>query len=55
MSAMGKRYFVNAMLNVSGMISRRLDQMADAIPRTVRDAAAQAQPAVQAFRRDHEG
>jgi len=55
MSAMGKRYFVNAMLNVSGMISRRLDQTADAIPRTVHDAAAQAQPAVQAFRRDREG
>jgi hypothetical protein len=55
MSAMGKRYFVNAMLKVSGMISRRLDQTADAIPRTVQDAAAQAQPAVQAFRRDREG
>jgi hypothetical protein len=55
MSAMGKRYFVNAMLNVSGMISRRLDQTAGAIPRTVHDAAAQAQPAVQAFRKDHEG
>ena len=55
MSAMGKRYFVNAMLKVSGMISRRLDQTADAMPQTVRDAAAQAQPAVQAFRRDHEG
>ena len=55
MSAMGKRYFVNAILKVSGMISRRLDQTAEAIPRVVRDAAVQAQPAVQAFRRDHEG
>ena len=55
MSTMGKRYFVNAMLKVSGMISRRLDQTADAIPQAVRDAAVQAQPAVQAFRRDHEG
>ena len=55
MSAMGKRYFVNAMLKVSGMISRRLDQTADALPRLVRDADLQAQPAVQAFRRDHEG
>jgi hypothetical protein len=55
MSTMGKRYFVNAMLKVSGMISRRLDQTADAMPQTVRDAAAQAQPAIQAFRRDHEG
>jgi hypothetical protein len=55
MSAMGKRYFVNAILKVSGMISRRLDQTADAIPRAVRESAAQVQPAVQAFRRDHEG
>jgi hypothetical protein len=55
MSPAGKRYFVNAMLNVSGMISRRLDQTADAMPRTVHEAAVQAQPAIEAFRRDHEG
>ena len=54
MSATGKRYFVNAMLNVSGMISRRIDQTAEAIPQKVRDAATQVQPAVQAFRRDHQ-
>ena len=54
MSATGKRYFVNAMLNVSGMISRRIDQTAEAMPQKVRDAATQVQPAVQAFRRDHQ-
>jgi hypothetical protein len=55
MSPMGKRYFVNAMLKVSGIISRRLDQTAEKIPAMVREAATEAQPAVQAFRRDHEG
>jgi hypothetical protein len=55
LSPMGKRYFVNAMLKVSGMISHRIDQIAEAIPQNAREAAAQAQPAVQAFRRDHEG
>ena len=53
MSPMGKRYFVNAMLKVSGMISRRLDDR----PLRVDPAdgagalSDQAQPAVQAFRR----
>jgi len=55
MSPMGKRYFVNAMLKVSGMISRRLDQTAANIPAMARDAAVEAEPAVQAFRCDHEG
>ena len=53
MSAMGKRYFVNAMLKVSGMISHRVDETANAIPQLVRGLAPQAEPAVQAFRRDH--
>ena len=50
MSPVGKRYFVNAMLKVSGMINRRLDETAAAIPETVKSVAGQAQPAVQAFR-----
>jgi hypothetical protein len=50
MSPVGKRYFVNAMLKVSGMINRRLDETAAAIPQTVKSVAGQAQPAVQAFR-----
>lgn len=50
MSPVGKRYFVNAMLKVSGMINRRLDETAAAIPQTVKGVAGQAQPAVQAFR-----
>jgi hypothetical protein len=55
MSPVGKRYFVNAVLKVSGMISRRLDQTAAALPQTVKGLADQAEPAVQAFRRQREG
>jgi hypothetical protein len=55
MSPIGKRYFVNAMLKVSGMISRRVDETAASIPYTVRGLAREAQPAVQAFRRKHAG
>jgi len=49
MSSVGKRYFVNAMLNVAGMISRRLDETAASIPRRVRAQSDQARPAIQAF------
>lgn len=55
MSPVGKRYFVNAVLKVSGMITRRLDDTAASIPQTVQGLSGQAQPAVDAFRRQHEG
>jgi hypothetical protein len=55
MSPIGKRYFVNAILKVSGMISRRLDDTAASIPRTVKSLSDEAQPAVQAFLRKREG
>ena len=55
MSPVGKRYFVNAVLKVSGMIIYRLDQTAASIPQMVKGFSAQAQPAVDAFRRQHEG
>jgi hypothetical protein len=51
MSPLGRRYFVNAMLNVAGMISRRIDETAASIPQTVRALSDQALPAVQAFLR----
>jgi len=55
MSRVGTRYFVNAMLKVSGMINRRLDDTAASIPRTVKALADQALPAVQAFRAQPQG
>jgi hypothetical protein len=51
MSSLGRRYFVNAMLNVSGMISRRVDETAASIPQMVKALSEQALPAVQAFLR----
>jgi len=55
MSRVGTRYFVNAMLKVSGMINRRLDETAAAIPQTVRSLSDQALPAVQAFQSERQG
>jgi hypothetical protein len=55
LSPVGKRYFVNAVLKVSGMITRRLEDTAASIPQTVKGFSGQAQPAVDAFRRQHEG
>ena len=51
MSAVGRRYFVNAVLNVAGMISRRLDETAASIPHRVKALSDQALPAMQAFLR----
>lgn len=55
LSPVGKRYFVNAVLKVSGMITRRLEDTVASIPQTVKGFSGQAQPAVDAFRRQHEG
>jgi hypothetical protein len=55
LSPVGKRYFVNAMLKVSGMISKRLDDTAAGIPQMVESLSGRAEPAVQAFRRNHQG
>ncbi|PWT72476.1 MAG: hypothetical protein C5B46_06755 [Proteobacteria bacterium] len=55
LSPVGKRYFVNAMLKVSGMISKRLDDTAAGIPQMVDSLSGRAEPAVQAFRRYHQG
>jgi hypothetical protein len=51
MSPLGRRYFVNAMLNVTGMINRRIDETAASLRQTVKALSDQALPAVQAFLR----
>ena len=51
MSPLGRRYFVNAMLNVAGMIGRRIDETAAALPQMAKALSDQALPAVQAFLR----
>jgi hypothetical protein len=55
MSRVGTRYFVNAMLKVSGMINRRLDDTAASIPQKVKALSDQALPALQAFRSQPQG
>jgi hypothetical protein len=55
-SPVGKKYFVNAVLKVSGLITRRLYQTAADLPRRVEGAAAPAvQDAVAAYLRSRGG
>jgi hypothetical protein len=55
MSKVGKRYFVNTILKVSGMISRRIDQTAAALPAELQTKTGEAQTAVEAFRKAKSG
>lgn len=50
MSPVGKKYFVNAVLKVSGLISRRLYQMAADMPKRLDGATGDADAAVAAYR-----
>lgn len=50
MSPVGKKYFVNAVLKVSGLISRRLYQMAADMPKRLDGASGDADAAVAAYR-----
>ncbi len=54
MSPVDRRYFVNAMLNVAGMISRRLDETAASIPQGVKALSDQVLPAMQALLRSRQ-
>jgi hypothetical protein len=54
-SPVGKKYFVNAVLKVSGLVSRRLYQTAADMPARVSDAAAEAQSSVDAYRKARSG
>jgi hypothetical protein len=55
MSKVGKKYFVNTILKVSGMISHRIDQTAAALPSEIQSKAGEAQTAVDAFRKARSG
>lgn len=54
-SPVGKKYFVNAVLKVSGMVNRRLVQIAADMPARVPALAPQVQPVVEAYRRSRPG
>jgi len=54
-SPVGKKYFVNAVLKVSGLVSRRLLQIAADMPTRVPALAPEVQPVVEAYRRSRSG
>lgn len=49
-SALGKKYFVTAILKLTGIISRRIDELAVALPREVDARADQIRPLLQEFK-----
>ena len=55
LSPVGKKYFVNAVLKVSGMVSRRLFQLAGELPARANALAPEIEPTVEAFRRVRSG
>jgi hypothetical protein len=54
-SPVGKKYFVNAVLKVSGLVSRRLYQTAADMPARVSAAAGEVQTSVDAYRKARSG
>jgi hypothetical protein len=50
-SPVGKKYFTNAMLKVSGLVTRRLYHTARELPRRIDGALPEVQTAIDAFRR----
>jgi hypothetical protein len=49
-SALGKKYFVTAILKLTGIISRRIDELAVALPKEVDARADQVRPLLQEFK-----
>ncbi|MBI3529855.1 MAG: hypothetical protein HY067_18040 [Betaproteobacteria bacterium] len=52
-SALGKKYFVTAILKLTGIISRRIDEIAVALPKEVDARADQVRPLLQEFKSGH--
>ena len=52
-SPLGKKYFVTAILKLTGIISRRLDELAASLPREVDARADQVRPLLQEFKSSH--
>lgn len=55
LSPVGKKYFTNAVLNVSGLITRRLYQLGREIPGRIDAESAEVHAAVAAYRRSRAG
>jgi len=52
-SALGKKYFVTAILKLTGIISRRIEELAVALPKEVDGRADQVRPLLQEFKSGH--
>jgi hypothetical protein len=50
LSPLGKKYFVAAVLKLTGMFSRRIDELAASIPLQLGEEAGRVQPYLEAFR-----
>jgi hypothetical protein len=55
LSPIGRKYFTNAVLKVSGLITRRLYQLGREIPERIDTGSPEVQAAVAAYRRSHSG
>jgi len=51
LSPTGKKYFINAVLKVTGMVSQRLSRTAAELPRRIDPAAAEIEAALEGFRK----
>ncbi|HVY05133.1 MAG TPA: hypothetical protein VHB46_04070 [Burkholderiales bacterium] len=49
-SALGKKYFVTAILKLTGIISRRIDELAATLPKDVEARAGEVRPILQEFK-----
>lgn len=54
-SQIGRKYMVNSVQKVTGMITRHIDTLARELPGAVKQSAAQARPFVEAFKRGRTG
>jgi hypothetical protein len=50
LSPLGKKYFVSAMLKLTGIVNRRIDDVAATLPRQVDGYAAQVRPLLQEYK-----
>lgn len=50
LSPLGKKYFVSAILKLTGIVSRRLDELAGALPQEVNAQAYQVRPLLEEFK-----
>jgi hypothetical protein len=50
LSPLGKKYFVNSILKLTGIVNRRIDVLAGALPQEVNAYAEQVRPLLEEFK-----